>query len=47
VVYRVEKSSDLNDWSALSSHHQVNLASQLTNSFTDASATGAATFYPP
>jgi hypothetical protein len=45
MAYRVEKSSDLANWSVLSSYSYVNLASDLTNSFTDPNATNTKTFY--
>jgi arylsulfatase A-like enzyme len=44
MAYLVEKSSDLTNWSVLSSYSYINLASQLTNKFTDPNATNATTF---
>jgi arylsulfatase A-like enzyme len=45
MAYRVEKSANLKNWNVLSSYNYVNLASQLTNSFTDSNATNAKIFY--
>ncbi|MFM1770041.1 MAG: hypothetical protein RJA22_2570 [Verrucomicrobiota bacterium] len=45
TAYRVEKSADLKLWSVLSSYNYVDLAPQLTNSFSDANATNGASFY--
>jgi arylsulfatase A-like enzyme len=45
MAYRVEKSMDLKNWNVLSSYNYVNLASDLTNSFTDPNATNTKTFY--
>jgi len=45
MAYRVEKSADLKSWSVLSSYNYVDLASQLTKSFTDPSAANAPIFY--
>ena len=45
MAYRVEKSSSLTNWSVLSSYNYVNVASDLTKSFTDSNATNATIFY--
>jgi hypothetical protein len=41
----VEKSADLKNWNVLSSYNYVDLASQITKSFTDTNATNATIFY--
>jgi arylsulfatase A-like enzyme len=45
TAYRVEKSADLKAWSVLSSYNYVDLAPQLTNSFSDPNATNGVSFY--
>ncbi len=45
MAYRVEKSADLKNWNVLSSYNYVDLASQITKSFTDTNATNATIFY--
>jgi hypothetical protein len=45
MAYRVEKSPDLKNWNVLSSYNYVDLASQMTKSYTDSNATNVTIFY--
>ena len=45
MCYRVEKSSDLVNWTTLSSSNYVDKAAQLTNTFTDPNATNTKALY--